>query len=120
MDKSIEIEDNKTPLIMRYVNKYYKAPEHIKTKEDFLNYLVKKEREFNEFISIENLKINFGRVNFIEWDGGETIKNKLRMISRTEHYDLYKSYVDLDYIIKYFGFYKQNNPDYFNDDYNYL
>ena len=116
MDNLIENIEEKKPLIMRYLNKYYKAPEHIKTEEEFLVYLQKNEREYYDFISNENLKINYGRFNIINWDGSEEIKNQLRTIAKTELYDLYKPCVDLEYIKKYFGFNKPNETDYFNDE----
>lgn len=105
------------PLIMRYINKYYKAPEHIKTEEEFTEYLEKKEREYYQFIYNENLKINYGRFNFIEWDGSETVKNKIRHIAKTELYELYNYKVDLDYIMNYFGFKKKSEADNFNNEY---
>jgi hypothetical protein len=108
---------NPNPLIIMYINKYYKAPEHIKTEDEFRKYLETKESEMYDFISNENLKINHGRINIMEWDGGETIKNKIRTIAKTEQYDLYKSVVDLDYIIKYFGFNKKTDNEYLSDTY---
>ncbi len=106
------ITSSPNPLIIRYVNKYYRAPAHITTEKEFIEYLEKKEREYMEFISSEDLKINYGRFNFINWDGSERIKDELRHIARTEPYELYNYKVDLDYIINYFGFKKKNDYNY--------